>query len=198
MILKFDNPLDQCELKFDPNIGEFHGYASVLWFGGRLWRHDSQGRIRGNHHRTGQSGAAFVCTRPIQATHWARIKSLIEDEKGLLIHSLLTPGQDFANEVTQFHAPRLTQRPVYRVPHSGGRRGRNRKRRPGDFNKIDLREISVVVMPAEDTARIDMTTVKSMMAGFESLKDCEHYLRESGWSRNQATMFVGHMSRHSF
>ena len=30
MILKFDAPLDQCELKFDPNIGEFHGYASVF------------------------------------------------------------------------------------------------------------------------------------------------------------------------
>ena len=61
------------------------------------------------------------------------------------------------------------------------------------ISKIDLREISVVVMPAEDSARSDMTTVKSLMDGFESLKQAEHYLRESGWSRNQATYFVSHI-----
>lgn len=188
MILKHDSPL---ELKFDPNIGEFHGYASV--FGSRDAFGDTI--VKGAFEETISERARPV---PLLYGHdqsrppIGLIKSLVEDEKGLLIHSLLTPGQDFANEVRQSmkHGSLNGLSIGFRIPTGGAEETESGGR---VISKIDLREISVVVMPAEDSARIDMTTVKSLMEGFESLKDCEHYLRDSGWSRKQATMFVSYV-----
>jgi len=188
MILKHDSPL---ELKFDPNIGEFHGYASVFGsvdaFGDTI--------VKGAFEETLKERARPI---PLLYAHdqfrppIGLVKTIIEDEKGLLIHSLLTPGQDFANEVrTSMKQGSLNGLSIgFKIPLGGADETESGGRL---INKIDLREISVVVMPAEDSARIDMTTVKSLMSGFESLKDCERYLRDSGWSRKQATMFVSYV-----
>ena len=47
-------------------------------------------------------------------------------------------------------------------------------------NITDLVEISVVTFPADDVARVDLTSVKSALEGITSIRDLEEFLRESG------------------
>lgn len=51
-----------------------------------------------------------------------------------------------------------------------------------------MREISVVTFPADDNARI--INFKSEMPDFKDVRDMEHYLRDSGFSRSQALAFI--------
>lgn len=43
-----------------------------------------------------------------------------------------------------------------------------------------LKEVSPVIFPADDSARVDLSSIKSELESLESLKDLEHFLRDAG------------------
>lgn len=55
------------------------------------------------------------------------------------------------------------------------------------LSKLDLREISIVTFPANDLAQVDAVKAICRDGRLPSLKDFEDFLRESGFSKNQAT-----------
>ncbi|BBB65903.1 primosome assembly protein PriA [Undibacterium sp. YM2] len=59
---------------------------------------------------------------------------------------------------------------------------------------VDLWEVSLVTFPANDAARVQ--GVKSIEK-IESIRDAEHYLRESGMSRAEAVAFIGRIKSFS-
>lgn len=56
-------------------------------------------------------------------------------------------------------------------------------------NVQSIREISVVTFPSDDAARI-INFKSGDMPDFSSVRDVEHYLRDSGFSRSQAVAFI--------
>lgn len=63
-----------------------------------------------------------------------------------------------------------------------------------DIKSLDLKEISIVNFPADDSARI--AGVKSAIKGFESPKDFEKFLREKcKFSGSEATAFISALKR---
>jgi HK97 family phage prohead protease len=55
-----------------------------------------------------------------------------------------------------------------------------------ELHKIDLFEVSLVENPADAFARVDIASVKSM-------RDAEESLREAGFSRDAAKVFISHL-----
>lgn len=70
------------------------------------------------------------------------------------------------------------------------------KTRIRTLTKLDLVEISIVTVPANDEARTD--TIKSKLAhgGLPSLKEFELLLREAGFSKNQSTVIANRGLQH--
>jgi HK97 family phage prohead protease len=64
------------------------------------------------------------------------------------------------------------------------------------LKKLDLVEISIVTTPANDAARIDAIKAKLAHGGLPSLSEFEHYLREAGFSKTQATVIAGRGLKH--
>lgn len=70
------------------------------------------------------------------------------------------------------------------------------KTRIRTLRKLDLVEISVVTAPANDDARIDAVKAIIAQGGLPSLKEFEQILRESGFSRSQATVIASRGLSH--
>ncbi|HHE9894431.1 TPA: HK97 family phage prohead protease, partial [Campylobacter jejuni] len=70
------------------------------------------------------------------------------------------------------------------------------KTRIRTLTKLDLVEISIVTVPANDEARTD--TIKSKLAhgGLPSLREFELLLREAGFSKNQSTVIANRGLQH--
>ena len=52
----------------------------------------------------------------------------------------------------------------------------------------ELPEVSIVTYPADDAARIDLTSVKSSLDNVKTIRDLEEFLRDAcGFSKNLAT-----------
>ncbi len=129
--------------------------------------------------------------RPIQLrwNHYGPIigkwTTLREDEKGLYVEGELTPGHSVAEDAYSLlkHGAVDGLSIGYRVKDS---------EKDGDvrmLKQIDLVEISVVESPADLGARIG--DVKSLIEEFNSLKECERFLRDAcGLSRSDATLLV--------
>jgi HK97 family phage prohead protease len=63
---------------------------------------------------------------------------------------------------------------------------------------FELFEVSVVSMPAENEARVDGNSIKSVLDQCETIRDFEDLLREvAGFSSSSATAFVARMRRIS-
>jgi uncharacterized protein YerC len=63
-------------------------------------------------------------------------------------------------------------------------------------NISELAEVSIVTFPADDMARVDLSSVKFALERVESLKDVEAFLRDAaGFSRGLATATVGRIKR---
>jgi hypothetical protein len=61
-----------------------------------------------------------------------------------------------------------------------------------------LPEISIVTYPADDAARVDLTSVKSSLDNLNSMKDLEDFLREAGgFSKALATAVASRAKRIS-
>lgn len=181
--------LDSVELKLE-ETGEngqvsrkIAGYASV--FGGV----DSYGDtiLPGAYKKTIKKRE-----RPVQMRwnhygdvigKWTRME---EDEKGLYVEGELTPGHSKAEDVyaSLKHGAvtgmSIGYRPVQIRELGDGRR---------ELKEIDLAEISIVEMPADNAAHI--SDVKSAIDEADSLKDIERLLRDAGgFSRAESVAMV--------
>lgn len=189
MLLRKHLQLESCDIKLDGETGKFSGYASV--FGGV----DSYGdtilsgafdytlRTNGKpkmflEHAwvLGGQGAAAL---PI-----GKFKTVKEDAHGLLVDGELTPGMSLSNDVSAS----MKHGTIDGLSIGGYVKA-------GDYDQTDtgrvirrwtkLLEISVVSMPADRNARIDLASVKheelaECIAELESIRDFERFLRDAG------------------
>lgn len=182
--------LNQSTLKFyEGKQGVFSGYASV--FGGI----DSYGDtiMPGAYEKT-----IADRDRPVQMrwNHYGEIigkwTRMEEDDKGLYVEGELTPGHSKAQD-------------VYASLMHGAISGMSIGYRPTKFeenisggynlSEIELIEVSIVESPADNGAHIERIKTAVQSAG--SLKDYEDILRESGFSKAGATLFISSLKRQA-
>lgn len=107
---------------------------------------------------------------------WTNIN---EDSKGLLVEGEFTPNHSMADDVrsAMLHGTIDGLSIGYRLRDGDSElNGANRTIK----NISELVEISVVTFPADDVARVDLTSVKSALDGITTIRDLEDFLRESG------------------
>lgn len=189
MLYKIDNPTDQCELKFssDEDTGEFVGYGSVFN------RSDNMGDtiVKGAYKKsiTKKLPKMFINHNhaSIPVGDWFTAK---EDDVGLLLEgkidmnhtdgpSLLSAMKRKAMEGLSIGALKKTLK--FERKEDGGR----------NITYADLKEVSVVTFPMEENALI--MSVKSEIEEIESLRECEIFLREAGFSRSMAKAFISQL-----
>ena len=183
LLSKHFTPLNQCEIKM---AGErmFEGYASV-------W---------GSVDSYGDTVAQGAFSKSLEANpapkmYYGHRSDMLpigkwiearEDDKGLHVVGELTPGRKFADEVYAA----LRHQTVGGLSIGFYDRGSKQLDDGGRLlQEIELVEVSVVNEPAEKLARI--TSVKTAIDAFDTLRDCEIFLRDAGLSRAEATAFVG-------
>ena len=183
--------LDQIDVKFDDaRRGFFSGYASK--FGGVDAYGDTV--FPGAYLNTLE-----MRKRPVQMrfNHFSGVigkwLNIRETEEGLWVEGELTQGHSLAEDVyaSMKHGAisglSIGYRPVKSFPNETGGL---------DLHEIDLVEISIVESPADLAAEIG--DVKSAIDATKSYKELESILRESGWSKSNATWFVEHCKRLGF
>jgi HK97 family phage prohead protease len=194
LLNKFDNPIEECQLKFDDESkqGVFTGYASV--FGGV----DSYGDTI--------TKGAFAETieqrkRPVRMFYghspgrvigkWLDMK---EDDTGLFVRGEFTPGNtDAANVYASMKHGAVDGLSIgFRIPTGGAEDIEEGGRR---INKIDLVEISVVSMPADDSAVIQsVKSIADEIKSIETIRDAELFLRDAGnFPRSMAKAFASQL-----
>lgn len=195
LLNKFDNPLEDCQLKFgenDTRMGVFSGYASV--FGGI----DSYGD-------TIMKGA-FADTienrkRPVKMFYghspgrvigkWINIE---EDDHGLYVRGEFTPDNTDAMNVyaSMKHGAIDGLSIGFRIPADGAEDVDGGGRR---ISKIDLVEISVVSLPADSDATVQMVkSVADEINSITSLREAELFLREAGsFPRSMAKALISQL-----
>lgn len=188
---KKDLSLAQCEIKFAPDKPtRFSGYASV--FGGV----DAYGDtiIRGAFKDTLANRTSPIMM--LYGHNMGRVpgKWLAhnEDDKGLFVDGELTPGNtESENVAASLRHGAITGLSIgYRIP-AGGAEDREGGRL---LKQIDLVEISIVSMPADDSARIELASVKDAIDLVKSISDAEDFLRDAGgFSRNAAKTFFSRL-----
>lgn len=192
MLNKFDNPVERCNLKFaGGEEGVFEGYASTFdnvdSFGDTILKGAFTDTLKDRNRPV----KMFLGHNPSMAIGiWPELK---EDDTGLFVKGELTPGHTIARNVFAS----LKQGSIdglsigFRIPLGGAEESDDGGRLLG---KIDLVEISVVSMPAEDTARISaVKSIADEISTIKSLKDVELFLREAGcFPRSMAKAFISH------
>jgi HK97 family phage prohead protease len=186
MLSKHLNPISKCEIKAAGDGRVFEGYASV-WgsvdsYGDTVQRgafektiadYKDQGRYPRMFYSHSQSAVIGKWTY------------MAEDEKGLAVRGELTPGHRMADDVyASLRHGAIDGLSIGFIDRdseeleTGGRL----------LKEIDLMEISVVSLPAEQLATI--TSVKSRLAQIGGLKDAERVLRDAGFTRAEAAGFI--------
>lgn len=195
--------LGSVELKFaKADSGAFTGYASV--FGGVDSYNDTilPGAYKSVIERI-QSGAArmpkmFVNHRSydLPLGKWTK---MYEDDKGLLMEGELTPGNPQAaivkagmqhETIDGLSIGYALNRDDVEMVEKGDSVVRVIK------NIAELYEVSIVTYPADDAARVDLSSVKSALDNIETIKDLEDFLREAGgFSKSLATATASRAKR---
>jgi len=191
-MLNRDISFGDAEIKFlDNKSGKFEGYASV--FNGV----DSYGDtiLPGAYKATltNRKSPILMLYGHNPGRVIGKWSELREDERGLFVRGEFTPGNSDAQDVyanVKFEA--VSGLSIgFMVPQGGA----DAKEDGGRYLKsIDLLEISIVSMPADDGARIG--DIKNEIEALENLKDFEAFLRRDGvcpMSRNEAVAFVSRM-----
>lgn len=195
--------LTNVKLKFaDTVTGKFGGYAST--FGGIDSYNDTimpgayQSVIKSVMDGSARMPKMFINHKSYEVPigKWTK---MYEDEKGLYIEGELTPGNPEAA---------MVKAAMQHETIDGLSIGYMLK--PGDveFSEIDgkmvrviknvsdLSEVSVVTFPADDSARVDLTSVKSSLDQIGSIKEFEDFLREAGgFSKSLATATASRAKR---
>lgn len=182
--------LEDVSLKMDGDTGKFSGYASV--FGGV----DSYGDtiIKGAFEsalRNGKPKMFFNHDWSMPIGKWLKAK---EDDHGLFVDGELTPDLSLAADVRA-----AMRHGTLDGLSIGG------YLKAGDYEETEkgriirkwsnLMEVSPVVFPADNAARIDLSSVKhidfeSLLPGCDTEKDIERLLRDAGLLKEQATAIV--------
>lgn len=170
--------LNDCDIKLAGGEGRFSGYASV--FGGV----DSYGDtiVKGAYEYTLKKNGKPKMF--LQHDSWSLPigKWLVakEDDHGLFVEGELTPGLSKAQD-------------TYAALKHGTLDGLSigYMLKAGDYEELadgtrlikrvtDLIEVSPVVFPADDAARVDLASVKSDLEQIETIRDFERFLRDAG------------------
>lgn len=182
-----DLALSDCEVKFAGNdSGVFEGYASV--FGGV----DSYGDtiVRGAYAETLKQENRKAPILMLFGHNPGRVigkwTDVAEDSKGLHVRGEFTPGHTDAQNVRAsmkhgaisglsigFYARKAEETETGRI-----------------LKGIDLVEVSVVSMPADTDARVDLASVKAYQDDIKSIRDAERFLRDAGMSKAAAAAFL--------
>ena len=192
MLTRFETPLDRCNLKFGETgvdavtNGLFEGYASTF---GNI---DSFGDtiMQGAFTTTLEERQFPILMLYGHSTGRAPIGKWLDmqqDDKGLYVWGEITPGNtDASNIYASMKHGSLTGLSIgFRIPVGGAEEIEGGGRR---ITQVNLEEVSVVAFPADAEARV--AVVKSEIEAIESLRDCEHFLRDAGFSRAMAKAFI--------
>lgn len=203
MLLRKTLSLSDVSLKFAASgAGTFSGYAST--FGGLDSYNDTilPGAYKSILERI-QNGAARMPKMFVNHRSWelpiGKWTDMREDEKGLRVEGELTPGNPQAAIVKAAMEHQtvdgmsigysLSADDVDYV-EKGGERIRIIK------SIASLPEISIVTYPADDSARVDLASVKSALEDIETIRDFEDFLREAGgFSKSLATATASRAKR---
>lgn len=195
--------LQNCSLKFaGDEAGTFGGYASV--FGGVDSYKDTimPGAYKSVIDRV-QMGASRMPKMFINHRSWelpvGKWTKAYEDDKGLYMEGELTPGNPQAATV---------KAAMKHETVDGLSIGYTLKEDDVDYieedgdkirvikNISELAEVSIVTFPADDAARVDLSSVKSALDEIHSIKDLEDFLREAGgFSKSLATATASRAKR---
>ena len=191
MLTRFETPLDRCNLKFGETgvdavtNGLFEGYASTFGnidsFGDTIMKGAFSDTITDREYPilmlAGHSSRAVV-------GKWLDMQ---EDDKGLYVYGEFTPGHTIASNVyaSMRHGAISGLSIGFRIASGGAEEIEGGGRR---ISKVNLEEISIVGFPADADARVAI--VKNEIEAIESLRDCEHFLRDAGFSRAMAKAFI--------
>ena len=192
MILKLNNPLDKCQLKFaSDEKGEFEGYASV--FNGDDAVNDTI--VPGAYAKSIERGSKM----PLFINHQHNdlpvgSVELKEDSHGLHSRGFINLAMERGREA--YSAAKRGDIDALSVGFTMAAHDFTRKDGGGRIiTNMDLREVSLVTFPADDSARIIGVKADDMLV-LGSLKDCEDYLRESCMlSKSMAVAIVSHVSK---
>ena len=181
MLRKCDLALPDCEIKIAKDGRRFEGYASV--FGGVDSYNDTIEKGAFTATLDGRKRMPLMLFGHNPGRVIGKWVNLAEDSKGLHGEGEFTPGHtDAENAYASMKHGAIDGLSIgFRVPKGGA----EEKEDGGRVLKvIDLVEISVVTMPADDAARV--SAVKETVEAIASLRDAEAFLRDSGCSRATA------------
>jgi HK97 family phage prohead protease len=124
---------------------------------------------------------------------------LEEDDHGLLVHGELTPGNLQAGQIKAA----MQHETIDGLSIGYSLKNTDYINKESDAGQIRiisnisrLAEISVVTWPADDDARIDLTSVKSALDEITSIKEFEDFLRDAGgFSKSLATAAASRAKR---
>lgn len=183
------------EVKFVGEKGKFVGYASVFEgvdsYGDTIKAGAFQNAIKyGKLPKMFENHKSWE----LPIGKWTNVS---EDSKGLLVEGEFTPNHSRADDVrsAMLHGTIDGLSIGYRLKEGDySVDGANRTIK----NITDLVEISVVTFPADDVARVDLTSVKSALDGIHSIRDLEDFLRESGGFSKGLAQAVLTRSKHLY
>ena len=197
MLNRSELPLSRCNLKFGETgvdqvtNGLFEGYASVFGgidsFGDTIMKGAFTDTIADRDHPVlmlyGHASMNVV----------GKWLSLEEDDVGLYVQGELTPSHQLASDVyaSMKHGAISGMSIGFRIPAGGAEEIESGGRR---IEQIQLEEISIVSFPADSDARI--ATVKAVadeISAIESIRDCEIFLRDAGFSRSMAKALMSQL-----
>lgn len=201
MLLRKHIKLDDVSLKMDGETGRFAGYASVFGgvdsYGDTIVKGAFASTLRADgkpmmylEHSWSSFSASGAAAMPIGK--WTKAS---EDDHGLYVEGELTPGMSLADDV---------RAALKHGTLSGLSIGGYVKK--GDYDETEsgrvirrwskLVEVSIVAMPADSAARVDLSSVKhadilEAIAEAETIRDLESLLRDAaGFSKSAATALV--------
>jgi len=192
MLLCKTTPLARTELKFNEETGVFKGYASV-WDGVDSYQDTIlKGAFLDTLKNDGLPKMFYMHRHDMPVGKYTLAD---EDSKGLWVEGELTPGHSLASDVrAALKHETLDGLSIGGMLRSGDYKDGNKGGRI--IHKwTKLLEVSPVVFPADNAARIDLTSVKSI--DFEALlpeckteKDIERLLRDAGLGKWEAMAIV--------
>ena len=181
--------LTDCQVKFSADKPRtFSGYASV--FGGVDSYGDTIVRGAFKETLTDRSTPVMMFFGHSPGRVLGKWTSLQEDESGLYVEGELTPGNtDSDNTLALLKHGALSGLSIgFNIPAGGSSMTDDGRR---VLKQIDLVEVSIVSMPADSSARVDLTSIKSILDEAKSMSELEDYLRDAGnFSRSSAKAFL--------
>lgn len=195
--------LSDVELKFSGDgAGTFEGYASVFGgvdsYGDTILPGAYKGIITGISSGNTRAPKMFFNHRSWEVPI-GKYVSLKEDTHGLLVKGELTPDHPVAATVRAamkhgtldgLSIGYSLKKNDYEYVQKDGREIRVIK------NISSLPETSVVTYPADDPARIDLSSVKSALDEIQTIRDFEEFLRDAaGFSKALATAAASQAKR---